>query len=627
MKMDVEAATSVLRFGVFEFDPVSGDLRKNGRSLRLQEQSRQVLVMLVTRPGELVTRDELRAALWPSDTFVEFDTALNVVINKLRTALGDSASSPRYIETLPRRGYRFLSPVSNPLSAAMPTAAQHVKLRSWRAALIAGSVLAVSAVAWSAWPTRSGPSSTPPATIRSVAVLPIEHLSSGGGADYLGQGITEALTTELASIRSLTVKAAESTRGYRASAKAISTIGEELGVDALVKGSVVRADGRLRLSIQLVDTKTQSLIWARAFEHDAADIVRLQQEIATHVTSQLRIALTDHERARLRRPVVVNAQAYDAYLRGRYILAGLPENDPNNAAALREFERAIELDPSLGVAYVGLGEVHQVRATYLGGHPPLENRRLALAAARRALELDPDLGDAHALLARIQLSELDWAGARRSFARMLELSPGNAPGLVWYAYSLLLDGKPDEAVEVARRAETLDPLNLNTRTRVGFVCSFTTHIDEAMRRYKEVLALDERNSMARHFLTAAYARRGMHNEELASAQEGVTRFGRTPLLLSHLAAAYERSGHHAKAQALLQELLSAARTSYIPPANMGFIYAAAGDRARALDWFERAYAERSNMIMFFPVEPLVAWPDDVRYRQLLAKIRSAHDIR
>ena len=613
-----------LRFGVFEFDPATGDLWKAGHATRLQEQPRQVLGMLLARPGELITRDQLRGALWPEDTFVDFDTGLNVVVNKIRHALGDSAASPRFIETLPRRGYRFVAPVTR---AEFPVSSPSVNRRRHTFLLaLVGCGLAAAAAWWflGRLTTPTVASLTP---VRSLAVLPLENLSGGAADDYLVAGVTEGLITDLGAIRALRVISRQSTKRYQGSTKTVTTIGKELDVDAVIEGSVRRSGSRVRLNVQLTDARSNRHIWAGSYERDVDQVAQLQQEATAEVAREIHISMTQTERARVGRSRPLNPAAYDAYLRGRYLLTGLPESEVDTSRALAAFQQAAELDPLYARAYVGIAEAHQLRGTFLGGHPPLVERRLAFAAGRRAADLDPQLGEAHAIIARVQLSEFDWSGAGASFARMREFAPNHAPGLVWDAYFLQNQGRFAEALDTARQAEAVDPLDLNTRVRVGFVHRFARQPEQALRRYLEVLALDGDNMMARAFLIVEYASVQKHAEAVAAATEALRRRGRTPLTLSHLAFAHGRAGERTQAEDLIQELLSLSRRQYVSPAHLALAYVGLDDRDRAFEWFERAYEERSNLMMFYPVDPFWAWPDDARYVRLVKKIRAAHHVR
>lgn len=650
--MSADSAPRPVRFGMFQFDPATGDLFNGRRTIRLQEQPRQVLTCLVSRPGELVTREDLRALLWAGDTFVDFDTGLNVIINKLRQALGDSATSPRFIETLPRRGYRFVAPVV-PTGAhdavgreavAMPEPADSPASASADAAerlpatptrtglrLLVTVVVVVVVASGGIWLGGGWRAAVPvPSSgtgIRTLAVLPLENLSNDPEDDYFTDGMTDALITELAAIRSLNVIARQSTRRFKDSTKSVAEIAEQLGgLDAVIEGSVLRSGQRVRVIVQLIDARTERHLWARTYEQDLTDILQLQRDAALTIASEIRATLTPDERSRLQHARQVDPAAHDAYLRGQYWLGKSP-TPANVSQALAEFQRAVDLDGSYAPAYVGIAETQQSRAGFFQGLPPHETRPAAVRAARRALALDPDLGEAYAIMGRLQLSDFDWAGADRSFTRMVALAPGYATGYSWYAHHLLLQRRFDAALEAAERAVALDPLNLNTRVVVGFTHAIRREYETAIDIFEQVLALDPTNLSAGSLLVGSSGQLGRSDKAIRAANALVERFGRLPLTLGRLAYAHGQAANRPVAERLIAELLEMTKRQYVPPGHLAFAYASLGDRDRAFQWLERAYEERSNMMMFYPVEPMFEWPDDPRYARLVAKIRQPHTVR
>lgn len=639
----------LVRFGLFEFDAETGDLSKAGRRIRLQEQPRQVLSRLVGHPGELVTREDLQAVLWPGDTFVDFDTGLNVVVNKLRQALGDSAAAPRFVETIPRRGYRFLAPVTlvataNPPETESRTRREQLPLPAssnldavrpsgrmargrWALGTLA-ALLLIAGVLWFARGALRDASSPAGSRIQTLAVLPLENLSGDAADEYFTDGMTDALITDLATIHSLNVIARQSTKQYKRSNKTVATIAKELGgIDVVIEGSVLRTGDHVRLIVQLIDARSQRHLWARTYEENLSDILQLQRNAALTVAGEIRATLTPDERARLRSARQVSPAAHDAYLRGQYLLAARATTEPNVSSALAEFERAIALDPTYAPAYVGIAEAQQIRGTFFGGMPPLETRPAAFRAARRALQIDPDLGEAYGAMGRLQLSEFDWPGAERSFARLIALAPGNAPGLSWYAYQLLLQRRFDAALETIKRAAALDPLNLNIRVTVGFIHAFRREYETSIDIFEQVLGLDPGNMTARGFLITSAAQLGRNQKSIAEATAAVERLGRSPFTLGRLAYAHGSTGDRAAAQRVIAELLDMAKHQYVSPGHLAFVYAALGDRDRTFEWLERAYEERSNMMMFYPVEPMFDWADDPRYLRLVQKIQQPHAVR
>ena len=618
---------AMIRFGVFTFDPQTGDLWRDGRATRLQEQTRLVLRVLTDRPAEVVTRDELRRMLWADDTFVDFDTGLNVVITKIRQALDDSAAAPRFIETLPKRGYRFVAPIALVPGLSAGASPPPTTRRSWPGLGGIGLLAAAAVVAllWRQGGFR-GPTSVP--EVRSVAVLPFENLSGDETQTYLVDGLADALTTDLASIGSLRVVSRQSTKDYRGTSKSIAQIARELNVDALVGGSVARSGDRLRLNLQLIDAAADRHLWARSFEQDRRDMLRLQRDAAQELVRAMRLTVTPEERARLDARQIVNPDVYDAYLRGRYQLAGLAETEAQTSRALAEFERAVAIDASFARGYVGIATAQQLRATVFQGQPPSQLRAPAVAAARRALVLDASMGEAHGILARLQLSEFDWPGAAESFRRALDLSPSDPGTLIWYGYQLVLQGRLDAAVETARRAEAINPLDLNTRVRVAFIHALARQPIQAVRGYRDVLSLDPDRAIAKWFLSATLGDMSRHDEAFALLDAAMVRHGRSPQFLSQYVGVAGRAGRPADARRALNELVAISRREYVTPALLAMVYTGVGDRDRAFEWFDRAYEERSNVMLYFRVLPILdLLKTDPRYPGLAARIARPHVVR
>lgn len=489
-----------VRFGPFELDLKTGCLMRHGQQERLAVQPARLLALLVQRRGELVTREELRSQLWPGDTFGDFDHGLNNAVNRLREALGDSAAAPRYIQTAPRRGYRFIAKVEVVAAAraeemdsslpgetagvpdvAQPAAremqvpvAGKVAGRSWfrRGGWLLALIvpLMLSAGLMERW--RRG-RSDPEAPIRSLAVLPLENLSGNPNEEYFADGITDALITELAQTPNLRVVSRTSVMRDKGSKKSLRQIASELDVDAVVEGSVVRSGDRIRITAQLIDARSDHHLWAESFEEPMSDVLMLQDKVAREIATQAAAALRPVQESS---PATkVSPAAYDAYLRGLYFL-----HRRDAAKSATYFRQAIALDPGYPGAYAGLADA-LVSERVLSNVTPPDTEAQALAAARRAIELDPNSGEAYAALGFAEITyRLDWSAGGRDLEKGLALSPNNS--FAHLQYSLYLDavGRPEDAVTSMRQGLKLDPLSFVMNRHLSAVLYFARHYEESL---------------------------------------------------------------------------------------------------------------------------------------------------
>ena len=483
------SSAEVIRFHAFEVDTVTGELRKHGLRIKLQEQPFQVLCLLLARPGELVTREELRKMLWPADTFVDFEHGLNKTINKLREALSDDRETPRYIETLPRRGYRFIAPLisaqppSGPngppavlVAQPDPVVTSKPRRAGWMTPTLFILLAALALVALALWyglarrrvfPAPASLSSTP---IRSLAVLPLQNLSGDNDQEYFAQGMTDELITDLGQMSALRVISRTSVMQYKGTAKPLQQIGRELGADAILEGAVFRSGSRVRITAQLIDVRTDHHLWAHAYERDLRDVLVLQDEVARNIANEIRVELTPQERARLATPRPVNSEAYDAYIKGRSSMCGA-NTDDGVRTAIKYFERAIELDPTYAAPYAGLADAYSTQGF---GYfvPPREAYPRAKAAAAKALALDENSAEAYASLCWIRVHfDWDWPAAGRDCTRALELDPNSGDAAPSASDYYLLMGRTDEALVLLRRAVERDPLSAAayTSARMGLL--------------------------------------------------------------------------------------------------------------------------------------------------------------
>ena len=389
----MEPCGVLIRFGLFEFDPRSGELRKQGLKVRLQGQPVEILSMLLARPGELVTREELQKKLWPEDTFVDFDPSLNAAMKRLRSALGDSAETPRFIETLARRGYRFLAPVDTqpaapvevPVSVAPPLPRRaFLRHRLFlQFALVAVPVVALGVTLFSRKVVDRVE------RIDSLLVLPLKNLSGDPEQDYFADGMTDALNARLAGVSALRVISQTSSLVYRGTHKPLSQIARELHVNGIVEGSVLRSGDRVRINVQLVQPATEKRIWGQTYEHDVQDVLALQSEVTRAIVTEIQAKLTPREKQRLANVHASHPDAHVAYAKGRFFWN--KRTDEGLRKAVDYFAQAIEKDPAYALAYVGLADSWVSRAWY-AYLPPKEAFPHAREAIAKALELDPDSG-------------------------------------------------------------------------------------------------------------------------------------------------------------------------------------------------------------------------------------------
>jgi TolB-like protein/DNA-binding winged helix-turn-helix (wHTH) protein/Flp pilus assembly protein TadD len=603
-----------LRFGVFELDLRAGELRKHGLRVRLQEQPFQILAMLLEHPGEVVTREELQKKLWPADTFVDFDHGLNKAISKIREALGDSAESPRFVETVARRGYRFLaeikpadaSSVRSPELATQlhvqPGSGDHADLLGkpakpkqllpslvWK---ISAFVLFLLTASLAAWKLHSW--NRPSPVIRSLAVLPLESLSSDASQDYFAEGMTDELISDLGQISALRVISRTSVMVYKHARKPLPQIARELNVDAVVEGTVLRSGDRVRITAQLIEASTDKHLWSESYEGELRDTLALQSKVARAIADQIRINLNPQELAALKTVKVVNPQAYESYLKGRYFWN--KRTADGLKAALAYFNQAIEEDAKYAQAYSGLADTYALLGDWqYAVMTPKEAFPKAKAAAIKALELDSTLGEAHNSLA-FCLDGFDWDfdAAGREFRRAMELNPGYATAHHWYAWHLALVGNYDEAVAEMRKAENLDPLSLIINADLAELLVLAHSYDESIGQSHKTIEMDPNFALAHNQLAQAYLEKHMNEEAVAELRKAVQLSGGSPTCIASLARAYAASGEKAEAVKLLNDLKKRSSSGYSGASEIAVIYVSLGDSAQAMSWLERSYEERFN---------------------------------
>jgi TolB-like protein/DNA-binding winged helix-turn-helix (wHTH) protein/Flp pilus assembly protein TadD len=628
-----------LRFGVFELDLRAGELRKHGLRVRLQEQPFQVLAMLLEHHGEVVTREELQKKLWPVDTFVDFDHGLNKATNKIREALSDSAESPRFVETVARRGYRFIAevkvadaaPTRSPELGSQPPLEAEARDRpdlagkfaiskhllpplAWKIPVLVLLVLMASLAAWKLH-SRNRPSPG----IRSLAVLPFESLSSDASQDYFADGMTDELISDLGQISALRVISRTSVMAYKRARKPLPEIARELNVDAVVEGTVLRSGDQVRITAQLIEASADKHLWSQSYEGELRDTLALQNKVAKAIADQIRISLNPQEQAALKNVKVVNPEAYVSYLKGRYFWN--KRTTDSLKVALAYFNQAIEEDPKYAQAYSGLADTYALMGDWqYAVMTPKEALPKAKAAAIKALELDSALGEAHNSLA-FCLDGFDWDldSAGKEFRRAIELNPGYATAHHWYAWHLSLLGRYDEAIAEMRKAENLDPLSLVINADLAELLVLAHSYDESIRQSRKTIEMDPNFGLAHNHLAQAYLQKQMNDEAVAELQEAVQLSGGSPTCIANLARAYVASGKRSEAEKLLSDLKKRSNPSHSLASEIAVIYVALGDADQAITWLKRGYEERFNPgVLLRPgFDPLRS---DPRFEDLVRRI-------
>ena len=625
----------ILCFGSFEVDLGSRELRRQGLKISLQDQPFRLLALLLERAGEVVTREELRDKLWPADTFVDFDHSLNTAVRKLREALGDSAETPRYVETLARRGYRFVAPVAEPgptaplapsadadvASPAPPTTKRLPP--SARHALVIAAVLSSAALVahWVGGRPRPRPQ---PGRRLTLAVLPFDNLSGDADQEYLSDGLTEEMITQLGRLEPdrLRVTARSSTWKYKRAERDIGRLRQELGADYVLEGSLRRAGERVRVTAQLIQAADQTDVWAETYERDLRDVLVLQSEVARAVARAIALTLTPNAQARLASARSVRPESYEDYLRGRYFW-----NRRTEAAlkqALGYFQRAIAADPDDARAYSGLADCYSAlgASSVVGGLPPRLAMPEAKAAALKALQIDGALAEAHTSLAMVHLLyDWDLAASENEFRRALELDPEYTTAHHWYSHCLLVLGRTDESLAESKRALELEPLNLAVGVHLGWHYLYARQCDQAIEQFRKTLELDPAFPNAQRYAAWAYLQKGMPQEAITSLRAALRELGRDPEVEGELGHALGVAGRRAEALAMLEGLRQLSSTRYVSPYSVALVHAGLGDRDQALAWLEKAYVERSDYMLYLIREPMLdGLRSDPRFGALVRRV-------
>jgi len=625
-------ASHGVRFGDFEVNLRSGELRRNGLKVKLADQSFQVLALLLDNPGEVVTREELQQKLWAQDTFVDFEAGLNSAIKRLRDALGDSAEEPRFVETLPRRGYRFIAAAERnhqePAAVVLPpeivSEGQALRRWRWRLPVAIGSAFATVLLALlvalnvGGWRDRLLGGNNPP--IRSLAVLPLENLTGDSAQDYFVDGMTDALTTDLAGVSSLTVISRTSAMQYKGARKPLRQIAKELNVDAIVEGSVIRSGNRVRISAQLIEAATDRHLWAGSYERDVGDILALQSEVAWAIASEIQAKLTPDEQTRLARTRLLNPAAYEALLRGRYSCAKRTESSMRKG--IENLEQAIALDPDYAQAYAELSNCYRL-IQFFGSVAPEESWPKAKAAAEKALELDDTLAEAHTSLAvLLWRHDWNWENSEAEFRRALQLNPNYAEAHRAYSVYLRTMGQFEEALAESNRTRELDPLSLAVNNEQAMIFYSWRKYDQAVKEGQKGIEIEPNNPQTHYVLGRAYAQLGDFPRAVAETEKAISLSGDNPVYVAALGYTYATAGDKKRARMILEELKQTSKKRYVPPYSLATIYAGLGEKDAAFAELEKAYAERSFLFPVLHLDPqLDPLRSDPRFADLVRRLR------
>jgi TolB-like protein/Flp pilus assembly protein TadD len=575
-----ESSPQRFRFEFFEVDTGSGELRRRGSKVNLQGQPFQVLVLLLERPGQVVTRDELSKQLWPANTFVDSERGLNKAINKIRAALRDDAEKPRFIETLPQRGYRFIAPVEK-------LAEVHGRFR-----------------------LQNAP------RIDSLAVLPLENLSGDTAQEYFSDGLTEELIYAVARIDSLRVISRTSVMPYKGFQKSLPVIAKELGVDAIVEGSVARSDQKIRITVQLIHATEDRHLWSGRYERDLRDILQLQAEVAHSIAFQIH-KVVEPEHAYPERERKVHPQAYEACLKGNFFRDKMSPADLEKSIAF--FTRAIELDPLYARAYGDLSRTYFYLGLF-GVGPSGEMFPKARQNAAKALELDETVASAHIALAAVHIfHDWDWTAAEAESKRAVELSPGDSVTHAHFADYLSLTGRHSEAVAAYSRVLDLDPISRVYIGHFGLILYRARRYDESIAQCQKALEIDPHYVNGLWFLAISLEQKGDLPGAIAKLEKAVS-LSQGPHYRALLGRAYALAGDKCGALEILDELKAVSQRGYVSPFDIAVVYEGLDDRTSAFQYFEEAYQQRVFRIIELTMPMFDRLRSDPRWQNLVRRI-------
>jgi TolB-like protein/DNA-binding winged helix-turn-helix (wHTH) protein/Tfp pilus assembly protein PilF len=660
-----------IRFGEdFELDLRPRRLRRGSHVLKLERIPLEILILLLEHRGEIVSREEIVARVWGNDVFLDTDNSIRGAIRKVRQALKDDPETPRFIQTVTGRGYRFIAPIISPQeeqttdppkpeASVVSTATQSFvrKPDSWpqgagpglmdqeqerTAGQVAGNETASGQVRWHArtwvfvglvalavvsilsfrefWSWRG---SHVPAVFQRktvLAVLPFDNLSRDPDQDFFSEGLTEEMIAQLGKLNRdrLKVVARSSVAKYKGSTLAAREIGKELNADYLVQGSIRRSSDRIRITVQLIKARDQIDVWTESYDRELKDVLAVQDSVVRSIASEIHLALTEEQEERLAAPRQISPEAYEAYLKGRYYWN--KRTGESMQKAEQYFEQAIDRDPTYAAAYSGLADCNS-GLTWHGYKSPAEALPKAYAAARKALEINPESAEAHASLGLAMTHSWDWTGAEAEFMRALQLDPQYANAHHWYGDYLSIRSRHGEALAEAKHALELDPLNLMISTWVGLRYYMARDYSRAIDQNRNSVELDPNFAAAHLLLGEDYREAGLHSEAVDELKKAANLSGDSPLYTAQVAVALAVEGRSGDALRIAHELEAISRKRYVSPYGLAQIYAASNKDEDTFKWLEAAYEDHAVWMGYLAVDPIFdRYRSDERFKDLLRRI-------
>lgn len=626
-----------IRFGPYAFDTETGELTKNGQRTALRPQAACVLTYLASHSGRLVTREELREHVWGSETYVDFEHGLNLCIHEIRGALHDDASSPGYVETLPRRGYRFIGTVEPDVAPGSSASVREADVQVPNERLIATStevpvrpssrwlralailgfvaVLAAIVIVSSRSGMRDTVASPPPEPrIASIALLPLTDLASRPDEDYFADGVTWELQKQMQGVDSLRVTALDSAQAYKKSKKPAAQIARELEVSNLLSGSVIHSAERVRLNMKLTDARTGQPLWAQSYDTSLADLLQTEIKVAHAVGRALQKGVVPSKR---REPVgkgPVNAAAHGVFLKAM----GAQTTEEYR----RGLERALAIDPEFALAWSMLADSYVSDTWFAQTVPPMVGYPKAKELALKALAIDDSDSSAHTIIAAVKLHhEWDWAGAEREFRRAIELSPSDAGAHHGYSHYLLTMDRLKESVAESRIASELDPLSPTLTTCVGWHCLYARQYADAIAVCLKLVNDNKAGPITYYYLGRVYVRQGKLADGIAALEVAEKKSGGLNSVLATLGYAYGRAGRRADAERVLAVLKDRAQRRYVAAFDIAVVYAGLGDTENTFEWLDRAFLERSTWLVHLKWDDRFAGSrTDPRFSALLRRM-------